>query len=91
MSRWAVGPTTDWATHAACRDLDPDLFFPPGETKTSWPKIEEARAVCLTCPVQRRCLEYALRTRPAYGVWGGLSTTERRELLRSRSRAPAVV
>jgi hypothetical protein len=41
---------------------------------------EEAKAVCRTCPVIEKCLDYALSAREAEGVWGG-TTQQERELL----------
>jgi WhiB family redox-sensing transcriptional regulator len=37
--------------------------------------------VCHTCPVRRECLDFALRIREPYGIWGGLNEIERRDLL----------
>ena len=34
--------------------------------------------------MQVECLDYSLRTREPYGVWGGLNELERRRLLRDR-------
>lgn len=42
--------------------------------------VKEAQAVCDTCPVQRRCLEYAINNNIGHGIWGGLTTRARREL-----------
>ena len=39
---------------------------------------EVAKRVCEGCPVQERCLEYALRNRIDHGVWGGCSERQRR-------------
>ena len=36
----------DWRHRAACRDEDPELFFPIGNTGPALLQIEEARAVC---------------------------------------------
>jgi hypothetical protein len=51
---------TDWRAYAACRDVDPDSFFPLGTTGASLPQIEQATQVCRTCPVSRPCLRWAL-------------------------------
>ncbi|WP_326696148.1 WhiB family transcriptional regulator [Streptomyces sp. NBC_01754] len=78
----------NWRTHAACRDEDPDLFFPIGTTGPALVQAEEAKAVCRACPVRERCLEWALENGQESGVWGGLGETERRALKRrSRRRA----
>ena len=63
----------DWRAKAACRDKDPELFFPVGNTGAAYQQIEEAKAVCRTCKVIDACLKCALDTNQDYGVWGGLS------------------
>jgi len=72
----------DWRDHSACRDTDPDLFFPVGTTGPAIEQIESAKAVCRTCDVQTECLEYALVTNQDSGIWGGTSEEERRALRR---------
>ena len=70
----------EWRDHAACRDTNPDLFFPVGTTGPAIEQIEQAKAVCRTCPSQAPCLEFALATNQDSGVWGGTSEEERRKL-----------
>jgi WhiB family redox-sensing transcriptional regulator len=72
----------DWRELSACRDTDPDLFFPVGTTGPAIEQIENAKAVCRTCEVQQACLQYALSTNQDSGVWGGTSEEERRVLRR---------
>jgi WhiB family transcriptional regulator, redox-sensing transcriptional regulator len=69
-----------WRLQAACRDTDPDLFFPVGTTGPALDQIATARAVCDACPVQEPCLEFALMTNQDSGIWGGTSEDERRKL-----------
>ena len=76
----------DWRDLAACRDTDPDLFFPVGTTGPAIDQIESAKAVCRQCPVMDACLEFALASNQESGVWGGTSEEERREIRRARSR-----
>ena len=45
-----------------------------------------AKRICATCPVIEPCLDHALTTREAHGVWGGLNETERRAVLKRRQR-----
>ena len=79
----------DWRHEAACRDEDPELFFPIGNTGPALVQIEEAKAVCRVCPVIDECLKWALETGQESGVWGGLSEDERRELKRRNARLRA--
>lgn len=74
----AIGP---WAARARCADVDPEVFFPPGDDPAT-----EARRTCRQCPVRDDCLEYALDAGEQYGIWGGLDPAERRNL-RRRQRA----
>lgn len=70
----------EWRRHAACRDTDPDLFFPVGTTGPAIEQIENAKAVCGECDAKADCLEYALATNQDSGIWGGTSEEERRQL-----------
>ena len=70
----------DWREQAACRDTDPDLFFPVGTTGQAVDQIEAAKAVCRMCASQPACLEFALATNQESGVWGSTSEEERRKL-----------
>jgi WhiB family redox-sensing transcriptional regulator len=72
----------EWRVESACKDTDPDLFFPVGTTGPAIEQIEAAKAVCGICPVQSQCLEFALATNQDSGVWGGTSEDERRRLRR---------
>ena len=67
----------DWRDYAACRDVDPDLFFPLGTSGASLPQIEEAKQICRMCPVCGPCLQWALDSGDD-GVWGGTTEDERR-------------
>ena len=79
----------DWRHEAACRDEDPELFFPIGNTGPALVQIEEAKAVCRRCSVVDECLRWALETGQDAGVWGGLSEDERRALKRRNARTRA--
>ncbi len=78
-------PHTDayaWQRHAACRDQSSDVFFSPPEEQgqARADREEQAKRICARCPVQRSCLDHALRAEEPYGVWGGLTEAERRHL-----------
>lgn len=68
----------DWRHRAACRDEDPELFFPIGTSGPALLQVEQAKAVCRRCPVTAECLSWALETGQDAGVWGGMSEDERR-------------
>lgn len=79
-----LAPSTrdlEWPARALCTRIDPDLFYT--ETEDS-----EARAkrTCKACPVTEECLEYALSSGEPFGVWGGLSESERKALISGGSK-----
>jgi WhiB family redox-sensing transcriptional regulator len=45
-----------WREAAACRDADPELFFPVGTAGPALRQIEEAKRICRACPAQAPCL-----------------------------------
>ena len=81
---------TDWKLEGICRTTpSPDAFFP--EQHSSTRATAAIRRICETCPVQQQCLEYAL-TFPAwddYGIWGGTSAQQRRDIRRQRREVEA--
>ncbi|MGH8867545.1 MAG: WhiB family transcriptional regulator [Actinomycetes bacterium] len=79
----------DWRHRAACRDEDPELFFPIGNTGPALLQIDEAKTVCQRCTETSSCLQWALDTGQDAGVWGGLSEDERRALKRRTARVGA--
>jgi WhiB family redox-sensing transcriptional regulator len=76
-----VGATFAGAAEAACRRYPTDLFFPErGE------QADQARAVCAWCLCRAACLDFALaeETRQHFGVWGGTTERDRRDLVTGR-------
>lgn len=69
-----------WADRAVCAQTDPELFYPEkgGDAHTG-------RALCQSCPVAAECLDYALDNNEQFGIWGGLTAHDRRELRRAHS------
>ena len=65
---------------SACRDSDPDVFFPIGTTGPALEQIETARRICTACLVSEECLDFALATNQEAGIWGGTTEEERRKL-----------
>jgi WhiB family transcriptional regulator, redox-sensing transcriptional regulator len=74
----------DWRHRAICASVDPEGFFPVGETGPADDQTEQAKSVCRRCPVIDECLAWAVSTGQHDGVWGGLSEDERRQLRRQR-------
>ena len=73
---------TNWMAKGRCAELAPEIFFPSDGVG-----VQVARAICLDCPQQSLCLEYALTNRIDHGVWGGTSERERRRILKRRRLA----
>lgn len=76
-----------WRVNANCKDIDPELFFPIGNTGEAMRILVRARAVCADCNVRTQCLEFALATNQDCGVWGGTSEDERRDIRRRNAVA----
>jgi hypothetical protein len=56
--------TFKWTRLAACRDADPNIFFPDAGVRS-----EEAEALCAVCCVRRAC---SIRGEgEQVGIWGG--------------------
>src|SRR5207245_806423 len=75
-----------WWSAAACRNADPELFFPISATAVSGGDIRRAKQICASCPVSSPCLSYALMHRQEQGIWGGLTDEERQSLRRKVTR-----
>ena len=58
------------------------MFFPVSTIGPGHDEVDRAKEVCAACLVRRQCLQFALATRQAHGVWGG--TTEEARRLSSR-------
>ena len=69
----------DWQFDGACREADPALFFSPESERGPRRRAREnaAKLYCQRCPVLAECLQHALRVKEPYGVWGGLTPSER--------------
>ena len=79
----------DWRNDAACRDEDPELFFPIGTSGPALTQISQAKAVCRRCPAMSECLTWALESGQDAGVWGGDDEDERRAMKRYGVRVDA--
>src|SRR5689334_11730638 len=66
----------DWTLKAACRGGDPNALFVGGAAQHA------AKRICQGCVVRYECLGEALDERLEWGIWGGLTESDRRALLR---------
>ncbi len=86
--------STSWMRRAACKGVDPELFFPPsddddeGEQPMSPQQIRDARAVCRFCPVADACFEWAMGNRKltSFGLWA-MTLPRQRDNLRCDRKA----
>jgi WhiB family transcriptional regulator, redox-sensing transcriptional regulator len=73
-----------WQDRALCAEVDPALFFP----EKGQPSLP-AQRICASCPVIDDCREFILQPENEdagrFGVWGGLSERERRQLKLDRA------
>jgi WhiB family redox-sensing transcriptional regulator len=72
--------TLAWQEEALCLQADPELFHAPGVANE-----RDAKSVCARCDVRPACLAYALDRHEPWGVWGGLTETERRNVGRVKT------
>ena len=76
-------PPPTWIQRAACRGVDPEVFFPDcGDSRSA----QAAKAICDRCSVADACLATAMKRSELFGVWGGKTRRERMVLAR-QSRA----
>ena len=81
-------PEPAFFDRAACRNEDPELFFPVSDIgRANRKQIAKALAVCHRCPVETDCLNWALDTGQDHGIWGGTTERSRRDLKRQRQGA----
>jgi hypothetical protein len=70
-----------WLDRAACRDTDPERFFPESGEQV---KAAEAKAICQGCQVRDHCLDLAVKAASGidadHGVFGGTLPAERARL-----------
>lgn len=72
----------EWMDDGACREHE-SLFYnredePKGVRRA---KERQAQQICAGCPVLQQCRDYALESGEHYGVWGGLTESDRHRIL----------
>jgi len=51
-----------WISQGACRDEDPEIFFPIAVQGPAVAQASAAKAVCRRCAVNAACLSFGLET-----------------------------
>lgn len=65
---------------ASCIGTDPESFFNEDSSMYS----ATAHRVCMNCPEREPCGEWAVHHDYGYGMWGGLTPIQRREIRKRR-------
>lgn len=85
MSTVTLGQTPETirfrAEQLPCRVADADLWFAEAPAE-----LEQAKALCVQCPVRARCLATALDNAEPWGVWGGEIFDQGAVIARKRPR-----
>lgn len=76
-----------WRVDAACIGQGDLFFLERGQAGVG--RSHPAKKICAGCPVKPECLDYALRTRPAFGVWAGMTYDELKKYVQRRRREVA--
>lgn len=81
----------EWRRRAACRGVDPELFFTAGEsgrpTRATLDRLATAKTVCRGCPVVDECREWAIDVGDDHGILGGTTPAERSAIRNQRDQA----
>jgi WhiB family transcriptional regulator, redox-sensing transcriptional regulator len=75
----------EWRLRGSCRGVPAEVFYPPDNERgpARQHREEQAKTICVSCPVRRVCRRYALEAREPYGVWGATTPREREQILGS--------
>jgi WhiB family transcriptional regulator, redox-sensing transcriptional regulator len=80
-----------WLDLAACKDSDPELFFPERGEKA---KGQAAKQVCAGCQVRQQCQDLAVRAASSreedHGIFGATTPHQRARLRGNPAPAPTV-
>ena len=73
----------DWRARSACSAVDPDLHHPEGWGKRYARQIDEAKAICRSCPVREDCDAWITEYEAGksyygrYSIWAAKTPEER--------------
>lgn len=72
-----------WMIDGLCRQIGGDAWFPDSLDMQTQTASTEAKTTCKRCPVQEKCLTWALAGGERFGIWGGINFgTARASMLR---------
>jgi WhiB family redox-sensing transcriptional regulator len=66
-----------------CTQYSTEIFYPEEYEDID---VAEAKAICNSCWLKDKCLDFALKTKENEGVWGGTTPLERRRIRRKLKR-----
>ncbi len=69
-----------WQDQAECIGFGEVMYPESGHGPDPRDMYSEAKSFCRGCPVLEQCLRYAMQADERFGVWGGLTPDERRQL-----------
>ena len=78
-------PAPSWMQDALCREYPDVSWFPAGNHID----CEAPKLICERCLVRTDCLAYALEHKLAHGIWGGITSSERRKHAAAPGPEPA--
>lgn len=77
-----------WFSNHVCHNGcdGPDGCLDARREQGRWHRVKIARAICESCSVRQECLDYALKNRIPFGIWGAKTERERLRMLRAERR-----
>lgn len=76
-----------WMDQGLCNGMDINIFFPEAPDPNEQKRLnEEAKAICANCPVMEQCKQYGIEEKISHGIFGGLTPTERSNIIRGGTR-----
>jgi WhiB family transcriptional regulator, redox-sensing transcriptional regulator len=72
--------------NALCKYTDPEIFFPTTTSNQQAEHLNESNRtaikICKSCEHEVECAAFALARPELYGIWGGLTNTNRKRMRR---------
>lgn len=78
-----------WRDRARCRKMGNKMFFDYGKGRgvSAVKNLARVARFCSFCPVREECLRFAVDNDIKYGVWGGLSPSQRKSFRNGSDKA----